>query len=107
MLADFTATVTGKKSFSGSYGEFLQMRQDRLRGMEADVDRVAVRRRLRGEFGADHPASAGTVLDHGGLAVFADLLRQGAARDVGDATGGERDNDPDRLRRICLCLRDA
>jgi len=50
------------------------MRQDRLRGMEADVDRVTIRRRFRHEISRDRAARARAVFDNGGLAAFVQSL---------------------------------
>ena len=53
-----------------------QMRQDRLRAVEAHVERIAVGRGFRGRVGADQAAAAGAVLDHHRLALLAELGRK-------------------------------
>jgi hypothetical protein len=50
-----------------------QVRQDRLRAVEAHVERIAVGSGLRGLTGADQTAAAGAVLHHHGLAGLAHL----------------------------------
>ena len=51
--------------------------------------RVAVRRRLRDDLGADHRAGAGLEVEHNGLAPdLVQLLRHQPGNDVGGAAGG-------------------
>ena len=62
--------------------------------LPAEVERIAVRRRLRRGGGADIAAGAGAVLHEHRLAPgFAQLLRHDAAERIDGAAGGERDDD--------------
>jgi hypothetical protein len=86
-----------RKILRGVVGQLLQMHQDRLRGVQAHQQRVAVRRRLRDRIGADHARAAGAILHHHGRAgCLGDLRRDGARQDVGHAARRERHDDPDR-----------
>src|SRR6266699_5173270 len=61
--------------------------------------RIAVGLRLRDLRGADGAARAGPVLDDDGLAELrGEFFGDRARHDVGAAPGGERDDDPHRLR---------
>ena len=79
-----------------------QVMQDGVGRVHADEQRVAVGRRFRRGFRRDRSGAAGAVLDHGDLAALAELLRQRAGDEVGDAAGRGRDDDLDRLARIGL-----
>ena len=83
--------------------QLLQVRQDREHAVVPGQQRVAVGRRLRDRLGGRNAGRAAAILDHhGGLAVLADLGREHARDDVGDAAGRDRHDDPDRLRRKVL-----
>src|SRR5262245_15252274 len=81
-----------------------QMRQDGLRLMKSDIERVAVGRRLGHGSSRNRAGATGAILDHGRLAGLAQLLRQRPAHEIGNAAWRCRDDQLDRLRRIGLCL---
>ncbi|MCY1230109.1 hypothetical protein D9M68_754860 [compost metagenome] len=66
-----------------------------------DAQRVAVRRGLGQEGGADAAAGAAAVVDHHGLAeLLAELVGNDARHDIGGAAGGEGHDQRDRLGRV-------
>src|SRR5215510_1747810 len=76
---------------------FRQVRQVGVGLVHADEQRVAVGRRACHRFGGKRDTRAGAVLHHGGLAAFVQLLRKGAADQIGDAAGRRGNDDLDRL----------
>jgi hypothetical protein len=79
-------------------GQLGHVHQDRLGGVQAHQQGVAVGRRLRDRVGADDTRAAGTVLDHRGMAGLAELRGDHARQDVGHAAGRKRHDDADRPR---------
>ncbi|MNV60042.1 hypothetical protein D3C71_1524940 [compost metagenome] len=74
---------------------------DGVRADGAHEQRVAVSGCLGGQQAADVAASAGTVVDHHGLAQLgSQALRHDARQDVGRATGRERHDDGDQLAGV-------
>ena len=89
----------------GIVGQLQEMRQDRLRRVKSHIDGVAVGRRLGDEVGRDRAGGAGLVFGDGGFSALVELVREGAADDIGNAARRRRHDDPDRLRRILLGTR--
>ena len=78
----------------------IEVTRNRLIGERAEEQVVAVRRRLRAGFHADHAARAGLVFhDHGLLQVGAHGLPHGAREDVGRAARRKRDKHAQRTIR--------
>ena len=70
---------------------------------EHDAERVAVRRRLGDRLRRDRAGGGGAVLDHDRLAGLArDVIAEQPRAEVGDAAGGEADDQADRLVGIVL-----
>jgi hypothetical protein len=73
-------------------------------GVRHHQQRVAVGRRSGDLLRADHSAGAGPVLDHEGLLeILLHGIAEYAGRHVRRTPGPERNDDPDRPRRIVLC----
>jgi hypothetical protein len=80
---------------------------DRVRRDGRDAQRVSVRRRLRDEVGADAAAGPGAIVDDDRLPeLLRELVGDEPRDDVGRATRRERNDEPDRLRRIVLRCRE-
>ena len=78
----------------------VQRRVDRIDRVGHE-QRVAIRRRMGGEFGADIVVAAGPVLGNEGLTeLIREPLRQHAGDDIGRTAGGRSDDDAHRPRRI-------
>ena len=76
-------------------------RVDRVSGHVLEPDGVAVGRRLRDEIGGERRSGAGLVLDDDLLSDRrGDLRRQRSSEDVGDAAGGEAQDQPNGLRGV-------
>ena len=70
---------------------------------EHDAERVAVRRRLGDRQRRDRAGGGGAVLDHDRLAGLAgDVVAEQPRAEIGDAAGGEADDQADRLVGIIL-----
>ena len=85
-------------------GQFVrQQRIDHHARRRAEHNRIAVRRRLRGDHGAQHAAGAAAVIDHHLVSErCAQFLRQRAADEVGVAAWRIGDDHADRFDRIGL-----
>ena len=80
-----------------------QERRDDVRGDAGNYERVAIRRRLRDELGADDAAGAALVLDDEALLhLVGELLRDETAERIGGAARTEGHDDFHRPRRIRL-----
>ena len=83
--------------------QLLHMRQDRQDAVIAHQECVAVGVGLGDVVGARNAGAAGAVFDDDGLArVLADRLGQRARGNIGDAAGGDWDDQADRLVGIAL-----
>ena len=79
----------------------------RVRPERAHHQRIAIGRRLGHHVRADVAAGAGAILDQHRLApVLTHPRADQASVEIGNASGGERYDDPDGLRRIRLPVRE-
>ena len=100
--------MIGAKSRTGSNGRLAVHARIGHQRIGRDHDGVAVRARLRDGVEADIAAAAAAVLDHEGLAeTLLQAAPEQARQDVEAAAGGRGRDDPDRLRRPALRLRQA
>ena len=93
-----SASETGAKSFSVSYGIFAaEVRDDHERPGKTEQERVAVGCRGRDELGADQARGARAIVDDDLLAEhFAEALRDDARHHVDRTARGRRRDHADR-----------
>src|SRR5205823_12744997 len=77
---------------------------DGVRGDGAHDERVAIRRALRDEVGADVAAGAGLVLDHHGLAERLLQLRRNQARGEVHRTSGRSEEHTSELQSLAYLV---
>jgi len=73
----------------------------------AEQDGVAIRRSADDRSGAERSAAPADILDHHRAKERLELVRQRTADEVVGAAGRERNDQPDRARRIALRPRHA
>ena len=82
----------------------VEMRIDRQYAGSGNTERVSVRGGLGHRANSNIAAGARSILDHDRLTeIFSQQRLQRADHDIGAATGRERDDDLDRLIRVCEC----